>query len=118
MRITVERPNDLTQRPDPGREAVEALALAGYCSGKLTSFQAGRLPGFTSRFEFEAFLKASNIFEHALSVGDLAEDLETLRKLDGIADDRRVAAASLSSLPLNTPSSLSVRILSPGIEAS
>jgi predicted HTH domain antitoxin len=91
MQITVELPNDLTQRPDPAREAIEALAIAGYCSEKLTAFQAGRLLGFTSRFQFEAFLKARNIFDHAYGVADLAEDVETLRKLDESADNRRQA---------------------------
>ena len=44
--------DDFTQRPDPAREAVEALAIAGYQSGKLTAFQASRLVGFGSRFEW------------------------------------------------------------------
>ncbi len=91
MQITVELPNDLTQRPDPAREAVEALAIAGYCCGKLTAFQAGRLLGFTSPFQFEAFLKARNIFDHAYSVADLAEDMETLRRLGERPDSRRQA---------------------------
>jgi len=89
MEITVQLPNDLTQRPDPAREAVEALAIAGYCSGKLTAFQARRLLGFSSRFEFEEFLKARNIYEHAYSEEDLAEDKETLRKLEESRGDRR-----------------------------
>jgi predicted HTH domain antitoxin len=82
MQITVELPNDLTQRPDPAREALEALAIAGYRSATLTAFQAARLLGFTSRFEFEAFLKARNIFDHAYGLEDLAGDVETLRKLE------------------------------------
>jgi predicted HTH domain antitoxin len=89
VEITVELPNDLTQRPDPAREAVEALAIAGYRSGKLTAFQASRLLGFKSRFEFEGFLKAHNIYEHAYSEEDLAEDTETLRKLEESCEDRR-----------------------------
>jgi len=84
MQITVNLPNDLDQRPDPAREALEAVAIAGYRSGNLTAFQAGRLLGFTSRFEFEAFLKDHEILDHAYSADDLAEDLSGLRKmLDG-----------------------------------
>ena len=83
MRITVDLPNDLVQHPDPAREAVEALAIEGYRSGLLSSFQASRLLGFQSRFEFEAFLKARNISDHAYSANDLAEDIETMRKLEG-----------------------------------
>jgi hypothetical protein len=65
MEITVQLPNDLAQHPDPAREVVEALAIAGYRSGKLTAFQSSRLLGFTSRFEFEGFLKERNILDHA-----------------------------------------------------
>lgn len=89
MEITVELPNDLTQRPDPAREAVEAIAIAGYRWGKLTAFQASRLLGFDSRFEFEGFLKARKIYDHAYSVEDLAEDTETLRKLEESAEGHR-----------------------------
>jgi predicted HTH domain antitoxin len=88
VEITVELPNDFTQRPDPAREAVEALAIAGYQSGKLTAFQASRLLGFGSRFEFDRFLKARNIYDHAYSVEDLAADLETLRNLDEDSEQR------------------------------
>jgi predicted HTH domain antitoxin len=93
MQITVELPNDFTQHPDPAREAVEALAIAGYRAGKLTAYQASRLLGFCSRFEFEAFLKARNIYDHAYNVEDLAEDVETLQKLEGIprTEDRHQA---------------------------
>lgn len=93
MEITVQLPNDLTQHPDPAREALEALAIAGYCSGKLTAFQASRLLGFSFRFEFEGFLKARNIYDQAYSVEDLAEDLETLQKLEKNlkGEDRRQA---------------------------
>lgn len=88
MEITIELPNDLTQRPDPAREAVEAPAIAGYRSGKLTAFQASRLLGFSSRFEFEGFLKARNIYDHAYSAEDLAEDMKTFRKLEENGEDR------------------------------
>jgi len=78
MEITVDLPNDLTQHADPAREAIEALAIAGYRSGKLTAFQASRLLGFSSRFEFEAFLKVRGIYDHAYGVDDLADDWKAL----------------------------------------
>ena len=81
MKIIVELPNDLTQRPDPAREAVEAVAIAGYRSGKLTTYQAGRLLGLDSRFEFEGFLKSRGIYDHAYTVEDLDQDLENLHTL-------------------------------------
>ena len=51
VQITVELPNDLTQRPNPAREVLEAIAIAGYRSGNLAAYQAGRLLGLTSRFD-------------------------------------------------------------------
>lgn len=86
MEITVQLPNDWTQQPDPARKALEALVIAGFRSGQLSAFQACRLLGLASRFEFEAFLKARNIVEHSYSDEDLAEDLQALQKLEG--DDR------------------------------
>lgn len=63
MQITVELPDDITQHPDPGREALERLAIEGYRSGALTHHQAGQLLGL-SRFEFDEFL------QETLRVGD------------------------------------------------
>jgi predicted HTH domain antitoxin len=88
VQITVKLPNDLAQHPDPAREAVEALAIAGYRSGKLTAFQASRLLGLSSRFDFEGFLKQRGILDHAYSAEDLDADVETLAKLDRGRKDR------------------------------
>jgi predicted HTH domain antitoxin len=63
-----------------GQEALEVLAIAGYRSGGLTHFEASQLLGL-SRFEFDGFLKARNIYDHAYDLEDLEQDLETLRKL-------------------------------------
>lgn len=81
MEIIVELPDNLTERPDPSREALEALAIAGYCAGKLTAFETSRLLGFSSRFELDGFLKARGIEERAYSSEDLAEDIKAFEKL-------------------------------------
>jgi predicted HTH domain antitoxin len=80
MDITVHLPDDLAQHPDPGREALEALVIAGYPTGTLSHFQASRLLGL-SRFELDGFLKGRGIYEHAYGVEDLEEDREALRQL-------------------------------------
>ena len=82
MQITVQLPDDLGQRPNPGREALEALAIEGYRAGTLTHVQASQLLGL-SRFEFDGFLKDRQIYDHAYDVEDLEQDCETLRKLRG-----------------------------------
>ena len=77
MQITVQLPDDLIQHANPGREALEALAIEGYRVGTLSHYQASHLLGL-SRFEFDGFLKGQHIYDHAY---DLEEDRETLRQL-------------------------------------
>jgi hypothetical protein len=82
MQITVELPKDIAQRPDPAREALEALAIEGYRSGALTSFETQRLLGFETRYELDGFLKAHNVWEHAYSFEDFDRDCKTLQGLE------------------------------------
>ena len=81
MKITVELPDDVANRPDPGRQALEALAIEGYRSSALTHYEASQLLQL-SRFEFDALLKRSNVDDHAYDVEDLEQDLETLDRLE------------------------------------
>lgn len=81
MKITVELPDDVAQRPDPGREALEALAIEGYRSGALTHYQASQLLQL-SRLAFDALLKSRHVDDHAYDVEDLEHDLETLERLE------------------------------------
>lgn len=79
MEITVHLPDDLTQRPDPGRAALETLVIEGYRTGVLSPSEAGRLLGLP-RTEFEGFLKEREIFDHAYGVEDLAKDWSSVQK--------------------------------------
>jgi predicted HTH domain antitoxin len=81
MEITVKLPDDLAQHQDPGREALEALALEGYRSGAFSQYEAAQLLGM-SRLAFEGLLKARGVTEHAYNAEDLLQDMENLRKLD------------------------------------
>jgi predicted HTH domain antitoxin len=80
MQITVELPDDIARHPDPGREVLEALAIEGYRSEKLTHHEAARLLGLT-RFELDGFLKDRQIHDHAYSIEDLEHDLAELDRL-------------------------------------
>jgi len=80
MQITVNLPDDLAQHPNPGRKALESLAIEGYRSGALSHFQASQMLEL-SRIEFDGFLKERQIFDHAYDLDDLKEDRETLRDL-------------------------------------
>jgi predicted HTH domain antitoxin len=88
MKITVVLPDDLARRPDPGRQALEALAIEGYRSGALTHYEASHLLQL-SRLEFDALLKDRNIDDHAYDVEDLEQDLETLERLEASGLMRR-----------------------------
>jgi predicted HTH domain antitoxin len=81
MTITVELPDDLATHADPSREALEALAIAGYRSESLSHHQAATLLGM-DRFQFEAFLKSRDIMDHAYDVDDLHHDLAVMERLD------------------------------------
>lgn len=81
MKITVELPDDVARRPDPGREALEALTIEGYRTGALTHYEASQLLQL-SRLEFDGFLKARNIYDHAYDLKEFEQDLETIRDLE------------------------------------
>jgi predicted HTH domain antitoxin len=80
MEITVKLPDDLAERQNPGREALEALVIEGYRAGALSHYQASQFLGL-SRFQFDGFLKQRSIYEHAYSGEDLDQDEETLRRI-------------------------------------
>ena len=80
MQITVQLPDDLAQHPNPGRDALESLAIEGYRTGTLSHYQASQILGL-SRFEFDGFLKDRQIYGHAYDVEDLEQDRETMRQL-------------------------------------
>jgi predicted HTH domain antitoxin len=88
MKINVELPDDIAGHSDPGREALEALVIEGYRSGKLTHHQASQFLE-VSRFEFDGFLKSRGIYDHAYDTGDFEADLTTLRELEDVTRSRR-----------------------------
>jgi len=80
MQVTVQLPDDLAQHADPGREALESLAIAGYRAGALSHYQASQILGL-SRFEFDGFLKERHLYDQAYDVVDLEQDREAMREL-------------------------------------
>jgi hypothetical protein len=74
MQVTVQLPDDLAQRANPVREALEAFAVEGYRSGALTKPQVRELLGFETRYELDGFLKAHGVWERAYSIQDLEKD--------------------------------------------
>lgn len=67
MTITVEIPEELAGQlivagEDPARTALEAIALEGYRSDRLTEADIRKLLGFETRAEVDAFLKERRVF--------------------------------------------------------
>jgi len=74
--ITVKLPESIAKklgisRNDLSRAALEAIALEGYRSDRLTGFQVREILGFETRLELDAFLKA-----HRIDLEYTFEDLE------------------------------------------
>ena len=81
MQVHLEIPEDLAKQlaPEPGdlaRAAIEAVALEGVRSGKLTVSQGRRLLGLESRYEMDGFLKAHGVFLD-LTLDDVRRDSDT-----------------------------------------
>lgn len=86
MAFTINIPDDVSQAleqrwGDLSRHVMEALAIEAYSEGLLTQHQVGKLLGFDSRFETEAFLKKRDA-PPDYTPEDLEEDLRRLRGVE------------------------------------
>jgi hypothetical protein len=80
MQVTVEIPEDLARYLGHdaralSRVAIEALALEGMRSGRLSTAQARRLLGYRTRGQMDAFLKAHNV-DLPLTIEQVRRDTE------------------------------------------
>ena len=80
MDVHLEIPEEVAQQLASdanglARAALEAIALEGVRSGKLTVAQARRLLGIQSRYEMDGFLKAHGVFLD-LTLEDVRRDSE------------------------------------------
>jgi hypothetical protein len=83
--VTVELPESVAEKlgiskKDLSRAALEAIALEGYRSDRLTSFQVREMLGFETGLELDAFLKAHRI-DLEYTFEDLERDQVTLDRL-------------------------------------
>jgi hypothetical protein len=69
------------QQPDLSRAAIEALALEGYRSERLSEGQIRRMLGFGTRMQVHAFLKAHNVYLN-YSIHELENDLASLKHFE------------------------------------
>jgi hypothetical protein len=85
MQVTLEIPDTIATQltaagKDPGRLALEALAIEGYRSRRLSEFQIRQLLGFATRMDVHGFLKQHEAYLH-YSLADLEQDDETARRV-------------------------------------
>lgn len=87
MTVHLDVPEDVARRfaAEPrgiARAALEALAIEGVRSGKLTTHQARELLGIRSRYEMDGFLKAHGV-TLPLTVEDVLRDSKTALEFAG-----------------------------------
>ncbi|MDP9113398.1 MAG: UPF0175 family protein [Acidobacteriota bacterium] len=81
MQVHLDVPEEVARQfaGEPGgitRAALEALAIEGIRSGKLTVHQAGQLLGIVSRYEMDGFLKAHGVLL-PITIDDVVTDTNT-----------------------------------------
>jgi hypothetical protein len=84
MEIILNIPDDLARQvasegKEPARVALEALALEGYRTERLSESAVRRMLGFQSRIQVHEFLKQHGVFLH-YSVSDLEHDRVTAQE--------------------------------------
>lgn len=86
MDVQLQIPDDVArviqnQQPDLSRAALEALALEGYRSQRLSEGQVRRMLGFRTRMQVHTFLKAHNVYLN-YSMRELENDLASLKQFE------------------------------------
>lgn len=85
MTIVVDVPDDLASQlvsvgTDPGKAALEALAVEAYCSHRISSYQLRRLLGISTDYELDGILKGRGVsLDYTLE--DLDREGEITRRL-------------------------------------
>ncbi len=84
MQITLELPDSIARNLAPdqqslSRAAIEALAIEGVRSGKLSAGEARRLLGFNTRMQVDAFLQDHSV-DSDVTIKDVERDAETSRR--------------------------------------
>jgi hypothetical protein len=97
VKIALNIPDELVRKiasegGDPARVAIEALALDGYRTERLSESDVRQMLGFETRMEVHAFLKQHGVYLH-YDIADLEQDRKTAERLRdnlqaGSASDR------------------------------
>jgi hypothetical protein len=95
VEITFNIPDELARKitlegSDPARVALEALALEGYRTERLSESAVRQMLGFETRMEVHAFLKQHGVYLH-YDIADLEQDQVTAEKLRGRLQDEKAS---------------------------
>ena len=90
MNLELQIPDDVArfltrEYVDLPRAAIEALALEGYRSKRLSDGMVRQMLGFSSRIQVHDFLKEHGVYLN-YSLADLEQDRETSRKFEANKD--------------------------------
>ena len=83
MSVQIEIPDQVFAAPghDISRRVLEAVALEGFKSGQLSTYQIRLLLGYDTRFEVHEFLAEHDVPWVNYSIEDARKESDTLRKL-------------------------------------
>jgi hypothetical protein len=94
MHIALDIPDNIqgviAQDQDPARATLEALALEGYRSDRLSEYDVQRLLGFETRMEVHGFLKEHGVYLH-YGMEDLEHDIRESDRILAILNARDAA---------------------------
>jgi predicted HTH domain antitoxin len=96
MQVTFDIPDDLVSQllaagKDPSRAALEAFAVEGYRSERLTESEVRRMLGYETRMEVHALLAEHDVCLH-YTAEHLQQDIAASDKLHAIRPSRRMHA--------------------------
>ena len=84
MDLVLHIPDDFAEQlvaaGDLQRQALEALALESYRTGRLTKAEVRRLLGISTRYELDGFLKAHDVYE-PYTLEDLERERAAFQRL-------------------------------------
>ncbi len=84
MNVDFSIPDDVATQLSSGgdiqRQALEALALESYRTGRLTKAELRRLLGIESRLEVDAFLKAHDVYD-PITIEEIERQVQDVQRL-------------------------------------
>jgi len=94
MHIALDIPDDIkgviAPNQDPARAALEALALEGYRSERLSEYDVRELLGFGTPMQVHGFLKDHGVYLH-YSMADLEHDIQEADRIVAMVNAREAS---------------------------